>query len=174
MDENTREKIQAERDIENNRACQLAYDGKFDEAIKIFDELLATDPKDSRAMSNKIIVTGKSGRYAEAVDLFENHFSGGGTACSQISHINLLTYMGKYELALECRQRIGRLPPMTYMLLGSLSKDFHTLQQIASRGGTMEEIVKEMEKYRSEVNGGKPSEKSPKFLSLIMAGPPSF
>src|SRR5208337_4464684 len=119
MTEINKEKMQGERDIQNNRACQLAYEGKYDEAITIFDELLATDPKDTRTLSNKITVTGKSGRYEEALDLFEKHFSGGGTISSQISHINLLTYLGKYERALECRRRIGRLPPMTYMILGS-------------------------------------------------------
>lgn len=117
---------------------------------------------------------GKSGRYEEVLDLFETHFSGGGDISSRISRINLLTYLGKYERALECRRRIGRLPPMTYMILGSLSDDFKKLEQIASRGGTMEEIVKKMERYRAKVKGGKPSEDAPRFISLIWAGPPPF
>ena len=174
MDEFNTEKLQDIRDVQNNRACQLAYDGKFEAAIKIFDELLATDPKDSRALSNKITVIGKSGRYDEALELFENHFSEGATIGGRISHINLLTYVGKYERALECRRRIGRLPPMTYMILGSLSEDFKKLEQIASQGRTMEEIVKKMERYRASMKKGKPSEDLPRFISLLWAGPPPF
>ena len=50
--------------------------------------------------------------------------------------------------------------------LGSLSDDFKKLKQFESEGGTMEEIVRKMEKYRSEVNGRQPSDKYPRFMSL--------
>ena len=35
MDETNKEILQDERDIQNNRACKLAYDGEYDEAIKL-------------------------------------------------------------------------------------------------------------------------------------------
>jgi predicted Zn-dependent protease len=173
MDETNKEILQNERDVKNNRACQLAQDGNYDDAIKIFNELLTISPKDLRALSNKATVVGKSGKYDEALVLFEQlitvdpHF----LSC-RICYINLLTYLGKYEQALKCYRQMPRPGGMTYMLLGSLSEDFKKLQTIQSKKGTKEETFKKMEKFRSKVKAGKPSENSPRFISLIWAGPP--
>ena len=175
MDETNKEILQNERDIQNNRACRLAHDGNYEDSIKIFNEILATDPKDFRALSNMATVIGKSGRYDESLDLFEQLVSRApGVLSTRICYINLLTYFGKYERALECYRQMPRPGGMTYMLLGSLSDDFKKLQTIQSKKGTKEDTVKKMENYRSKVKGGKPSEESPRFISLIWAGPLPF
>jgi hypothetical protein len=170
MDELNKEITQDKRDDLNNRACQLAKDGKYEESIKLFDELLATDPKDRRAMGNKITVMGISGRYDEALDLFEKGLAEGWLSItSRISHVNLLTYMGHYKRALQCRRLIGHPPPMTCMLLGSLSDDYKKLESFKSKSRTMDEAVKKMRMYRSQVTGGLPSDKTPRFISLMWA-----
>ena len=173
MDETKKEKLQDERDIQNNRACQLAHEGNYEDAIKIFNDLLAINPKDLRALSNKATVIGKSGRYEEALDLFEQLVAEAPNFLSnRICYINLLTYLGKYEQALKCFRKMPRPGGMTYMLLGSLSEDFKMLKKIKSNKGTMAEAGKKMEKYRSEVKGGQPSDKFPRFISLSWAQVP--
>ena len=173
MDETIKEILQNERDVQNNRACQLAQDGNFKDAIKIFNELLGINPKDLRALSNKATVIGKSGQYDEALVRFEQlvtadpHF----LSC-RICYINLLTYLGKYEEALKCYGKMPRPGGMTYMLLGSLSEDFKTLQKFKSNKGTIEEAAKKMEKYRSKVKKGQTTDTSPRFISLLWASVP--
>lgn len=161
------EKTQDERDDQNNRACQLAKEGKYEESIKLFNDLLSTDPKNRMAMGNKITVMGISGRYDEVLDLYEKCLAEGSLSIScRISHVNLLTYMGHYKRALQCRRLIGPLPPMTFMLLGSLSDDYKKLESFKSKSRTMDEAVRKMQIYRSQVNAGHPSDKSPRFISL--------
>ena len=170
MDETNKEILQNERDVQNNRACQLAQDGNYDDAIKIFNELLTINPKDLRTLSNKATVVGKSGKYDEALVLFEQlvtadpHF----LSC-RICYINLLTFLGKYEQALKCYRKMPRPGGMTYMLLGSLSEDFKTLKKIKSNKGTMAEAGKKMEKYLSKVKKGQTADTSPRFISLLWA-----
>jgi tetratricopeptide (TPR) repeat protein len=170
MNEFNEEKIQDERDILNNRACQFAKEGKYADSIKLFDDLLATYPKDRRARENKITVLGISGRYDEALALYEKCLAEVSLSITcRISHVNLLTYMGHYKRALQCRKLIGHPPPMTYMLLGSLSEDYKKLESFKSKSRTMDEAVKKMEMYRSQVTGGSPSDKIPRFISLEWA-----
>ena len=175
MDEIIKEEILNERDTRNNQACRLAYDGKYQEAIKIFDELLEINPQDFRALSNKATIIGKSGRYEESLDLFEQLVSRSPHMLStRICFINLLTYFDKFERALECRRQMPRPGAIESMLLGMLSTDFKKLEQYEKEEGTVEKAIKKLEKYRAEVKSGQSSEDSPRFMSLIMAGPPPF
>lgn len=175
MNETNNEKIPDERDVQNNRACQLAYDGNYEDSIKIFNDLLATDPKDFRALSNLATVIGKSGRYDESLDRFEQLVSRApGILSNRICYINLLTYFGKYERALECYRQMPRPGAIESMLLGSLSDDFKKIQSLRAKKGTMEEIDKKMQRYRSKVKAGTQPDKSPQFISLIWAGPQPF
>ena len=113
---------------------------------------------------------GKSGRYDEALDLFEQLITADPHLLScRICYINLLTYLGKYEQALKCFRKMPRPGGMTYMLLGSLSEDFKTLKRIKSNKGTMAEAGKKMEKYRSKAKGRQTADTSPRFISLMWA-----
>jgi tetratricopeptide (TPR) repeat protein len=170
MDDLNNNKMQDVRDDLNNRACQLATEGKYEESIKIFDELLAIDPRDQRALENKISVIGISGRYDEALDLYKKCVAEDRLSfIGRISYINLLTYFGKFEDALKSYRKIKLPGGVTNMLLGSLSEDFKQLKEFKSKTRKMEEAVRKMQKYRSEVKGGLPSDKSPRFMSLIWA-----
>ena len=45
--------------------------GRYEEAIKSYDEALKIDPKDAQAWNNKGVALGNLGRYGEAVTCFE-------------------------------------------------------------------------------------------------------
>ena len=45
--------------------------GKFEEAIKCYDEVLKIDPKDIDALNNKGIVLGKLGKLDEAIKCYD-------------------------------------------------------------------------------------------------------
>jgi tetratricopeptide (TPR) repeat protein len=169
---NNNKKLQAERDAQNNCACQLAYDGNYDDAITIFNALLATDPNDVRALSNLATVLGKSGRYDESLDLFEKLVaSAPGILSNRICCINLLTFLGKHTRARECYREMPQPGAIESMMLGSLSEDFKK-RNSRSRSGTQQDSAIKREKNLSDAKEGKQSDAAPRFISLIWAGAP--
>jgi len=160
-----------ERDTLNNRACQLALEGNYDEAIKIFNNLIATDPNDLRSLSNLATTIGKSGRYQESLDLFDKLVSRAPDILSnRICYINLLTYMGKHKRARECYREMPRPGAIESMMLGSLSEDFKRKLQPVKRPKNDSERSGNGNPSASEDE--KPAETTPRFISLIWAGPP--
>ena len=170
MDDKNSKKTRVECDEQNNRACQLANEGNYEESIKLFKELLVVNPYDFRALANKATIEGKSGLPEEALDRFEKIVTANphDLHC-RLVYIQLLTELGKYERALECYRQMPRSGVMTYMLLGSLPEDVKQLLKIQSYRGTMEETIRKMEKYRAKVKAGKPVETSPECLALLWA-----
>lgn len=57
----------AEMDDWYNQANQLKEQGKFDEAVAKYNEIIASDPQYSLAHSALAIVLGKMGRHEDAV-----------------------------------------------------------------------------------------------------------
>jgi tetratricopeptide (TPR) repeat protein len=166
MNDIKKDEMEYKCDVLNNRACLLAKDGKYEESIKIFKEILADNPKYSSALENKTTVLEILDRYDEVLAIYEKRIVEGPPFFS-ISLINLLTYLGKYEQALEHRRKIPRQAPMGFMMLGMLSQNYKTLEKFASEGGTMEETIKKMEQYRSEVK--RASDKSQQLWPLLWA-----
>jgi len=160
-----------ERDILNNRACQLADEGNIDEAIRIFTDLHATAPDDIRTLSNLATVLGKSGRYDESLDLFEKIVSRApGMLSSRICYINLLTYRGEHKRALECYRQMPRPGAVESMMLGSLSEEFKRRNSRSSKGIAGNSDNKKELKAKDE----NPAETAPRLISLIRSGPPQI
>lgn len=160
-----------ERDIRNNRACQLAYAGNFDDAINIFRELIAEDPQDIRALSNLATTLGKSGSYNESLDLFDQLVSRApGMLPTRICYINLLTYFGHYEQACTCYRKMPRPGAVEAMLLGSLSEDFKKIVQISNGREPKDKKQEKFEEIRTRALKRISSGETPRFISLIRAG----
>ena len=154
----------------NNKACVLAYSGKFDESVKLFDVILSRDANNSAAVSNKATVLGKRGDYEAALLQFDESLKTSPHSLgTRISYINLLTFLGHYKEALACKRAMPRPPAMTYMLLGSLSADFKKLDSLK---GTIHDKIEQMKKYREQKDYRIGANKRPDFISLLFAPDP--
>jgi predicted Zn-dependent protease len=157
----------------NNKACVLAYSGKLDESVKLFDSILCKNPNNPTALSNKATVLGISGDYDSALLQYARILETSPHSLhTRISCINLLTFLGRYEEALACKQAMPRPPAMTYMLLGSLSDDFKMLERFVSENGTIQDKLEKMKKYRQQKAIDTGSNERPKFISLLFAPDP--
>ncbi|PWR74367.1 tetratricopeptide repeat protein [Methanospirillum lacunae] len=55
----------------NNKGVTLSRLGKYDEAIKAYDQALQIDPEYTSAWNNKGVVLSKLGKYPEALEAFD-------------------------------------------------------------------------------------------------------
>ena len=134
----------------NNKACFLAYLGYLAESVRVFDKILGMEEDNLTALLNKGAVLRVCGQDEAELDiLFRILRKDPSNLGIRVRCINLLTRLGRYEEALGCYSEMPRPGAMTYMLLGSLSEDFRTLQRCQERCMTIEMTVKLMARYRA-------------------------
>jgi len=154
-------------DAWHNLGVGYAYLGKYDDALACFDRVLSLHPDDSAALSNKGIVLIKKNQFEVAIPFIKEALEKKPNELAlRVSFINLLTALGRYEEAIRCRAEMPPVGAMTYMLLGSLSKEYRDMSERIFRG-------EPVEKVRAELHGNAQYEKpgDVKVISPLIKGP---
>ena len=97
----------------SDKGTILLMQGKFDEAIKAYDESIRLDPKDAMTWSNKGITLGRDlGKYEEAIQCFDKAIEiNPKYANAWINKGSALNDQGKYDKAIKTYDEAIRLDP---------------------------------------------------------------
>ncbi|HOT03974.1 MAG TPA: tetratricopeptide repeat protein [Methanolinea sp.] len=153
-------------DAWHNLGVGYAYLGKYDDAIACFERVRELAPADSAALSNKGIILIIKKQFEVAIPFIQDALKKKpGDLPLRISFINLLTALGRYEDAIQCRAEMPPVGAMTYMLLGSLSKEYRDMSGRIQKG-------EPFEKVKAELHGNAQYEKPEdvKVISLLIKG----
>ncbi|OPX73502.1 MAG: lipoprotein NlpI [Methanoregulaceae archaeon PtaB.Bin108] len=153
-------------DAWHNLGVGYAYLGKYDDALACFDRVLALHPDDSAALSNMGIMLIRKNQFEIAIPFIQDALKKKpGELPLRISFINLLTALGRYEEAIQCRAEMPPVGGMTYMLLGSVSQEYRDMSQRIHN-------AEPVEKVRAELHGNAQYEKPEdvKVISPIIKG----
>jgi tetratricopeptide (TPR) repeat protein len=132
-------------DAWHNLGVCYGYLGRYDDALICFDHALKLKPDDSATIANKGIILIRDRQFDIAIPFIQDALLRDPKNLPlRISFINLLTALGQYEEALRCRAEMPPVGGMTYMLLGSLSKEFQDVQKGVSQNKPIEELKAEL------------------------------
>lgn len=147
-------------DAWHNLGVCYAYLGKYDDALDCFERVLAINPDSAATLSNKGIILIRKNEFDTAIPFIQDALKKKpGELALRISFINLLTALGRYEEAIQCRAEMPPVGGMTYMLLGSVSKEY---RDMSTRIGNGEPV----DKVKAEIHGEEQYEK-PEDVKVI-------
>ena len=115
------------RYTDSDRAGVVAYvDGRFDEALDLFSQAVANDPRDAESFSNLGQVLARLGRHEEAVQRFEQAIAINPSRWAY--HFNMahaLGEAGQWDRAITQYQRASELSPTEYVTHYNLGRALH-------------------------------------------------
>ncbi|OPX70498.1 MAG: lipoprotein NlpI [Methanoregulaceae archaeon PtaU1.Bin059] len=154
-------------DAWHNLGVGYAYLGRYDDAIACYDRVLKLLPDDALALTNRGIILIRKNEFETAVPFIRDALKKNPRELPlRVSFINLLTALGRYEEAIQCRDEMPPVGGMTYMLLSSLSSEYRDMSGRIHRG-------EPVEKVKAALHGNARYEKPEdvKLISLSIKGP---